>query len=80
MCFGLPRVGVDAIFSSSFSLIDLAIDFDGGLRSFIFVSPRLADSAAPAARCWAWDLAGMVALLSLAREPTRETARAGLEQ
>ncbi|AOK31450.1 hypothetical protein WS67_08325 [Burkholderia singularis] len=64
---GLPFAGVDAISSSCCSLIDSYIDFDGGFKRFTFVRPRLAASAAPAARCCAWDLAGMVSLLSRVR-------------
>ncbi|KGC70955.1 hypothetical protein DP56_5977 [Burkholderia pseudomallei] len=60
MCFGLSLVFVPASFSSSFSLIELYIDFDGRFSSLAFVRPRLADSAAPAARCWACDFAGML--------------------
>jgi len=59
LCSGLPLRLVEAIFSSSFSLIDEAIDFDGPLSLLFGVSPRLADSAAPAAFCWAADLAGI---------------------
>ena len=41
-----------------------SISRDAPLSSLFGVSPRLADSAAPAAFCWAFDLAGMVGLLS----------------
>lgn len=59
VCSGLPLRLVEAIFSSSFSLIESAIDLDASLSLLLGVSPRLADKAAPAAFCWAWDLAGM---------------------
>jgi hypothetical protein len=36
---------------SCFALIDLYIDFDAPLSAPTLVSPRLADSAAPAAFC-----------------------------
>src|SRR3954466_9176986 len=60
LCSGLPLRLVEAIFSSSFSLIDDAIDLDAPRSLLLGVSPRLADRAAPAAFCWAADLAGMV--------------------
>jgi hypothetical protein len=53
-----------AIFSSSPSLIDI-IDLDAPWSLDLGVSPRLALSAAPAAFCWAADLAGMGHLLVL---------------
>jgi hypothetical protein len=56
---GLPARLVLAIFSSSLSLIDVAICLDAPLSLLFGVSPRLADNAAPAAFCWAFDLAGM---------------------
>jgi hypothetical protein len=52
---------VEAIFSSSFSLIDEAIDFDAPLSELFGLSPRFAASAAPAASCCAFDLAGICA-------------------
>src|SRR5204863_8566697 len=61
LCSGLPLRPVWAIFSSSFSLIDETIELDAPLSLLLGVSPRLADSAAPAAFCWAADFAGMVA-------------------
>jgi hypothetical protein len=60
LCSGLPLRLVEAIFSSSFSLIDEAIDFDAPFSLLFGVSPRLADNAAPAAFCWAADLAGRI--------------------
>ena len=42
-------------------------DFDAPLSSLFGVSPRLADSAAPAAFCCAFDFAGIVAPPSLPR-------------
>jgi hypothetical protein len=50
---------VEAIFSSSFSLIDEAIDFDAPLSELLGLPPRFAANAAPAASCWAFDFAGM---------------------
>ena len=44
---------------SSFSLIDSAICFDAPLRLDLLRSPRLAESAAPAAICCFFDFAGM---------------------
>src|SRR5690606_18662479 len=61
LCSGLPLRSVPAISSSSFSVIDSYIDFDAPLSSPTLVSPRFADSAAPAAFCWDFDFAGMVA-------------------
>src|SRR4030095_8742359 len=58
---------VDAIFLSSFSLIDEAIDFDAPLSLLLGVSPRLAERAAPAAFCCAADFAGIKILLGLDR-------------
>src|SRR5436190_17154244 len=63
MCSGLPLRLVWAIFSSSVSLIDI-IDFEAPLSFDLGVSPRLADRAAPAAFCWAADLAGIGLLLT----------------
>jgi hypothetical protein len=59
-----------AIFSSSRSDIDI-IAFEAPFSLLLGVSPRLADRAAPAAFCWAADLAGMVVLLCLPREVAR---------
>jgi hypothetical protein len=64
---GLPLREVDAIALNSFSLMEAAIDLDGPFNSLLLVSPRLADSAAPAAFCWALDFAGMISLLWLHR-------------
>src|SRR5438067_13261343 len=64
-CSGLPLRLVEAIFSSSFSLIDETIDLDAPLSLLFGVSPRFADRAAPAAFCWAADLAGIASLLNL---------------
>src|SRR5690606_15112960 len=49
----------EASSSSSFSLIDFSIDFEAPLSSLFLVSPRLAESAAPAAFCSALDFAGL---------------------
>ena len=43
----------------------ISISFDAPLRSLFSISPRLAASAAPAAFCCAFDLAGMIGLLSV---------------
>jgi hypothetical protein len=59
-CDGFPFCLVEAIARSSFSLIDSAIDLDAPLSALLLLSPRLADSAAPAAICWALDFAGMI--------------------
>src|SRR5690606_30542791 len=69
LCSGLPLRLVEAISSSSFSLIDLYIDFEAPFSSLTLVSPRLADRAAPAAFCCAADFAGMT--LSIAHAPDR---------
>jgi hypothetical protein len=66
-CEGLPFCDVDAIARNSFSLIESAIDLDELFNWLLLVSPRLADSAAPAAFCWALDFAGMISLLWLHR-------------
>src|SRR5580698_1292813 len=58
-CSGLPLRLVWAKSSSCFSLIDFSIDFDAPLSLLFGVSPRLAESAATAAFCWAADLAAM---------------------
>src|SRR3954453_2260797 len=68
LCSGLPLRLVEAIFSSSFSLIDEAMDFEAPLSLLFGVSPRLAERAAPAAFCWAADLAGMLVSLTYAKE------------
>src|SRR5690606_35569855 len=60
-CSGLPLRRVEASSSSCFSLIEACIDFDAPLSSLTLLSPRLAESAAPAAFCCAFDLAGMMA-------------------
>jgi hypothetical protein len=50
---------VEAISSSSSSVIESNIDFEAPFSSLTFVSPRFAASAAPAAFCCAFDFAGM---------------------
>src|SRR5947209_15592900 len=65
LCSALPLRLVEAIFFSSFSLIEDAIDFDAPFSLLFGVSPRLADRAAPAAFCCAADLAGIRTLLEL---------------
>jgi hypothetical protein len=49
-----------AMRSSSSSLIDSTICFDAPRRRDLGVSPRFAESAAPAAFCCCFDLAGML--------------------
>src|SRR5690606_4573462 len=68
-CSGLPLRLVEANSSSCFSLIDSYMSRDAPLRSLFFASPRLAESAAPAAFCCAFDLAGMTHLLLQLRHP-----------
>src|SRR5690606_28555418 len=48
---GSPLRSVSASSSSSFSLIESYMPFDAPLSSETLVSPRLAESAAPAAFC-----------------------------
>src|SRR5690606_9949292 len=59
LCSGFPFCLVEAVFSSSFSLIDLAISLDAPRSSLLALSPRLAAKAAPAACCCALDFAGI---------------------
>jgi hypothetical protein len=49
-CSGIPLRRVEAISSSSFSLIDSYMLFEAPFSSLTFCSPRLAASAAPASR------------------------------
>src|SRR3546814_17876172 len=49
------------------------MDFEAPFSSLFFVSPRLADSAAPAAFCCALVFAGMVVSLRLAPKIERST-------
>ena len=56
---GSPLRFVSANSSSCFSLMDSSIPLDAPFNSLFLVSPRLADSAAPAAFCWAFDVAGI---------------------
>src|SRR3546814_16548020 len=53
--------------------MDSYMDFEAPFSSLFFVSPRLADSAAPAAFCCALDFAGMVVSLRLAPKIERST-------
>src|SRR3546814_13385521 len=79
MCYSLvscscfPLRLVEAILSNSFSSMDSYMDFEAPFSSLFFVSPRLADSAAPAAFCCALDFAGMVVSLRLAPKIERST-------
>src|SRR3546814_1740213 len=63
LCSGLPLRLVWAMRSSSSSLIDSYISFEGPFSSLFIFSPRLAASATPAACCCALDFAGMAMLL-----------------
>jgi hypothetical protein len=61
---GVFRVGrplrlVEAIFSSSVSLMELTMLFEAPFKPPFGVSPRFAASAAPAAICCFFDLAGI---------------------
>src|SRR5580704_5675306 len=61
-CCGLPFRFAEANSSNCFSLMDSYIDFDAPFRRVAFCSPLFAASAAPAAFCWACDLAGIIRL------------------
>lgn len=63
LCSGFPARFVEAIFLSSCSLIDDSIDLAAPFSLVLGVSPRFAESAAPAAFCCAADFAGMANLL-----------------
>jgi len=54
--------------------MDSTMDFDAPRSSLFFFSPRLAASAAPAAICWAFYLAGMILDLPRARGRHRHRA------
>jgi hypothetical protein len=56
---GLPLRFVEAILSSSFSLIDLYMLREAPLSLLLLVLPRFAERAAPAAFCCAPDFAGI---------------------
>jgi hypothetical protein len=58
-CSGLPLRLVEANSSSSLSLIDLYMLLDAPRRDAFARFPRLAASAAPAAICCFFDLAGI---------------------
>src|SRR3546814_15966173 len=73
VCSGLPLRGPLANASSCFSLMLSTISRDAPLSLDLGVSPRLALSAAPAAFCWALDLAGMASLLSVPAQPQRSS-------
>ena len=62
---------VAAIACSCFSLMESTIDLEAPGSEFLLVSLRLAESAAPAAFCCAFDLAGMQRAPStrIARQP-----------
>jgi hypothetical protein len=57
---GFPLRLVDAILSSSSSDMDSAMPREAPLSFDFGVLPRLAESAAPAAFCWAPDFAGIL--------------------
>lgn len=56
---GRPLRFVDASSSSSFSVMDFSMLFEAPCKLDFLTSPRFAASAAPAAFCCAFDLAGM---------------------
>ncbi|CAC49713.1 HYPOTHETICAL PROTEIN SM_b21485 (plasmid) [Sinorhizobium meliloti 1021] len=58
-CSFFPLRLVEAISSSSFSVMDSSMPLEAPLSSLFFFSPRLAARAAPAAFCCAFDFAGM---------------------
>jgi hypothetical protein len=63
---------------SCLSLIDSSIDFDAPFSSLFLFSPRLAARAAPAAICWALDLAGTItSLLHVLAPGGRDAAECG---
>ena len=57
-CSGFPLRFVEASSSSCFSLIDFSMLLEAPFSSDFLVSPRFAESAAPAAFCCALDFAG----------------------
>ena len=59
-CRGFPLRFVEAMSCNCCSVMDSTMDFDAAWNSLFFFSPRLAASAAPAAFCWAFDLAGTI--------------------
>jgi hypothetical protein len=59
-CFGSFLRGTLAIFANSASVIDSAMLLAAPFNADAGVSPRFADSAAPAAFCCCFDLAGMI--------------------
>jgi hypothetical protein len=61
---GFPVRFVAAMSRNSSSLIDFSMDRAAPFRSLTFYSPRLADSAAPAAFRSAWNVAGISASVS----------------
>ncbi len=56
---GSPLRFVEAKSSSSFFVMDFSMVLEAPFKLDFLISPRLAASAAPAAFCWACDLAGM---------------------
>lgn len=59
LCRGFPFCFADANSLSCVSLIESYIDFEAPFNDPGLLSPRFAESAAPAAICCALDLAGM---------------------
>ena len=57
---GVPLRFVEAMSCNCCSVMDSTMDFDAPWSSLFFFSPRFAASAAPAAFCWAIDLAGLI--------------------
>src|SRR5690606_29822137 len=78
-CSGLPLREPFAKSSSCFSLILSAISREAPLSFDLGVSPRLALSAAPAAFCWALDLAGISRLLPAPPLPVNDRPAVGMQ-
>ncbi|AMJ48375.1 hypothetical protein APX01_12790 [Cereibacter sphaeroides] len=64
----MPFRSVAAISFNSFSDMESSMLREAPFRSLFFVSPRLADRAAPAAFCWALDVAGIAHLAGSDRQ------------
>jgi len=58
--------------------MDFSIDLDAPLSALFGVSPRLAESAAPAAFCCAADFAGMSCLLTEPQTRERRASSTGV--
>src|SRR3954451_2750177 len=64
LCSGRPLRLVSAKSSSCFSLIESYMLLEAPFNALFRLSPRLAERAAPAAFCWAFEVAGMVGSLA----------------